>query len=388
VEVDGDRILSDARSLSFPRYPGTEGDPRARALIARALEEAGLQVHQEGFSYDIRPAERALRSLILASALLTAAAGALAPLSVPVALVLLASSLLPGGLLLVPTRAAERLYRREGRTRTANVVGRRPVAGSRLMLVIVAHHDSKSQNLTLSWRIGLATLALVCSSALAALLLVALARAQGLGRLSGPALAAAGVSTLALLALSSLRSGNRSPGAVDNAGSVAVLLELARLLPGQVRDDVELVFLASGAEEDHMVGARRWLDAHCGQPGSPRILALNLDAVGAPGRVALAERYGLGRSFSPVLSRIARATASALGLEVRGLLLPPALGVDAIPFSQRGIDCLTLSSEPGRALMAVHSERDLPENLDRDSLERVARLALGILRRAAEDETL
>ncbi len=174
--------------------------------------------------------------------------------------------------------------------------------------------------------------------------------------------------------LSTLRSGNRSPGGVDNAGSVAILLELARLLPARLPADVDLWFLSTGAEEDHMVGAMRWLDAHLGELARP-VLALNLDGAGIPGRLALLERFGFGRRFSPELSRLARAVARRQGIAVRGVLLPPAMGVDAIPFAHRGVPCLTLASGSlGRAVLAVHSAGDVAGNLDRAALERAARL--------------
>ena len=51
--VDGEAIQAAARELAFPRYPGTEGNARAGRLVASWLEEAGLDVEVEPFSYDI-----------------------------------------------------------------------------------------------------------------------------------------------------------------------------------------------------------------------------------------------------------------------------------------------------------------------------------------------
>ncbi|MDH3746413.1 MAG: M28 family metallopeptidase, partial [Acidobacteriota bacterium] len=182
---------------------------------------------------------------------------------------------------------------------------------------------------------------------------------------------------LALLILSTLRSGNRSPGGVDNAGSVAIVLELARHLPSILRDDVDLIFLSPGAEEDHMVGVMRWLDEHSGDLGRRPVYALNFDGAGIPGRIALLERFGFGRRFSARLSQVARTAAKRLGIPVRGVFLPPAMGVDAIPFAHRGIDCLTIASGSlGRATFAVHSAGDVADNLDGRALDEAARLGL------------
>ena len=63
-------------------------------------------------------------------------------------------------------------------------------------------------------------------------------------------LPAALLAAVALLAATFNPSGNESPGAMDNASGIAVLLEAARSLPGEATlAGVELVFLATGAEE-------------------------------------------------------------------------------------------------------------------------------------------
>ncbi len=378
IAIDGERILAEARALSYPRYPGTEGDRRAIAQVAAALEEAGLEVAVEQFSYDVRPAFRALRAMLAGSAALLAAAGFLLDPAPVWAVAAVALALAAGGIFLAWAPGLERIYHAPGPTVTANVVGRRRAARPRRTLILLAHHDSKSQNLTLPVRVGLTFVALAGGLGLAALVALELA-----GSAAGPSWlpeAAGLAAAAALLGLSTLASGNRSPGATDNAGSVGILLELARKLPAAVPDDVELIFLSPGAEEDHMVGAMRFLDRHLEQLRPRPLLAINFDGAGLPGRAVLIERYGFGRPFSPTLSRAARRASRALGIPVRGVLIPPALGVDAIPIAHRGVECLTLSSGSlSRAVLAVHSAGDRPENLDRDALDRVARLGAEVV---------
>ena len=66
--------------------------------------------------------------------------------------------------------------------------------------------------------------------------------------------------------------------------------------------------------------------------------------------------------------------------------MPPAMGIDAIPFARRGIECLTLASgRLGPALLAVHSSRDLPDHLDLEALERTATLSLALLQEVAAE---
>jgi len=103
---------------------------------------------------------------------------------------------------------------------------------------------------------------------------------------------------------------------------------------------------------------------------------LNFDGAGAAGKTVLIERFGFGRRFSKTLSAVARRAAQRLDLPLRSIIMPPAMGIDAIPFAHHGIDCLTLSSgRLDRAAISVHSSRDVAGHLDAATLERIAELA-------------
>ncbi len=390
TDDDVDRILADATALAFPRYPGTDGDRKAIELVAGWMRDAGLEVAVEPFSYDIRPAFRVLRGVLASLALLVAASGLLAASSALAAAGILAAGLAVGGVVLGWSPWAEKLYAADGITRTANVVGRAGSRDPRVTIILLAHHDSKSQNLTFPVRISMTILAIAGGLSLAAWLAIRLVA----GVVPGPGwlpLASALVAAAALAVLSTLRSGNRSPGGVDNAGSVGIVLQLARRLPAASPPDVEWIFLSPGAEEDHMVGAMRWLDAHREELAGARkdVWALNFDGAGNPGRVCLLERFGYGRWFSRHLSAVARRQAERLGIRVRGVLMPPAMGIDAIPFAHRGVDCLTFSSGSlGRATLAIHSAGDVAELLDRDALKRTTQLAASVAEALAADGRL
>ena len=128
-----------------------------------------------------------------------------------------------------------------------------------------------------------------------------------------------------------------------------------------------------------MVGAMRWLDRHADELAAAPVDALNLDGAGNPGRLALIVRYGFGRAFAPALALAARRTAAALGIPVRRVFLPPALGLDSIPFVHRGVPCLTLASGAlDRATLAIHSAGDTAANLSPSALHQAARLAAAL----------
>lgn len=377
--ISGDRILADAYELAFPRAAGSNGDTRMIGMLRERFADLGLQTSVEEFSYDIRSAMWVLRAVLVAGAILVFAASIAIASSPVLGAVLLGCAVSPGLIFLTWAPWLEGLYRRDGPTHTANVVGRRVAESARMTLMVMAHHDSKSQSLTLPFRAGFTMVAIAGALTLSALAVVALAS----GTTPGPGwlpLVAGGSAAAAALTLATLRNGNLSPGGVDNAGSLAILLELARVLPGAVNDDVELIFLSTGAEEDHMVGAMRWLDAHLVRLRARPLYCLNLDGAGSLGRLVLLERYGFRRLFSTTMSAAARRAADRLGYRLRSVTTPPAMGIDAIPFVHRGVPCLTVSSGSlDRATMAVHSSSDRSDNLDASTLERAARLGLEIL---------
>ena len=99
------------------------------------------------------------------------------------------------------------------------------------------------------------------------------------------------------------------------------------------------------------------------------------------------ERFGFGKRFSAPLSAVARRAAQRLGLRVRGIVMPPAQGIDAIPFFHRGLDCLTISSGSlGPATYAIHSAGDTFDKLDGRSLAEAAALATEMARELGSDQ--
>jgi len=371
---DGNHIFGDATTLAYPRYPATEGDAKAISWLESRFLEMGLDTTLQWFTYDLGPAQRALQSVLVASAFLVAAAGIATTRSPVTGLILLMAAFLPGVVFLAWSPWLERLYHREGGTRTANVIGRRGLAEPRMTLILMAHHDSKSQSLSFPFRMGLTITTIAGASVLASLALIAILS----DNLPGPnwlAPVAGAATALAAFALSMMKSGNQSPGGVDNAGSVAIVLAVARRLISELADDIELIVLSTGAEEDHMIGAMRWLDAYAESLVSPAF-CLNLDGAGAPGRAVLIERYGFGKLFSAEMSAAARRASRGLGINPRGIVMLPGMGIDSIPFAHRGVPCLTLSSGSlGRATMSVHSANDKAEHLDPDTLAMMANLA-------------
>jgi hypothetical protein len=165
-----------------------------------------------------------------------------------------------------------------------------------------------------------------------------------------------------------------TPGAIDNAVAVAILLELANAL-----QDVErphpIILAATASEEDGLAGARALADALHESVG----LAVSLDLVGSPGVLTL---NGLGpRIGAPAMDRFVRA-ARASGVRIDAplthrivsRLLPQIERSDHGVFAARGVPALHLyhRGEIERIYLPYHGPLDTIDEVDVDSLDDAA----------------
>ena len=106
---DGNSIYDEAAELAFPRYPGSDGDARAIELLEERTRTIGLETSLQWFTYDLGPAQRALRLTLISSAVLVAAAGFLTARSPLFGLALLAAAVIPGVVFLAWTPWLDRM---------------------------------------------------------------------------------------------------------------------------------------------------------------------------------------------------------------------------------------------------------------------------------------
>ncbi len=181
----------------------------------------------------------------------------------------------------------------------------------------------------------------------------------------------------ALLVMAHYDTVPASPGGVDNAAAVGVVLELARVLavaPPAI--PVLLVFTAN--EEIGLVGA----EALAGRRGGDIAFALALDLIGGTGDLSL---NGASQLIGRVeLGWLAHA-ADRAGVVVRAPLphrvvsrtWPQVERSDHSPFTRRGIPAVHLydRGQDGEWIdLAYHSARDTASRVDRRSLDDVGRL--------------
>ncbi|KXB05445.1 hypothetical protein AKJ50_00690 [candidate division MSBL1 archaeon SCGC-AAA382A13] len=187
-----------------------------------------------------------------------------------------------------------------------------------------------------------------------------------------------------------------SPGADDNASGVSVMLEVARVLSESPLENVEVKFVAFGAEEQGLIGSD-----YFSKNSNASDFLFNIDTVGSGDELSIVEGNGVirkHRTSSELKNRISKN-------EKISVYWAPFSGYDHIPFIKRGMKAVTLSSfeniekntldhflEKVFKLTNVqtirhsqlHTVEDEPEKIKLENIRRAGEITLNML--GAEDD--
>jgi hypothetical protein len=330
-------------------------------MCAVYLQKSGLSIEFEKFDFSEFPGRFAVPviGLLLATVVVLTvhvfwSHGSAAPALVTLAL---------GAIVVV---ASSRWLTRQGtsrvpwlRSHSVNLVARR----GKPSVWLVAHIDSKSQTIPMVARIASMVVSVIAIVVMAASLVSAwLATTSGnLDWSQSEWLLGSGlIALLAVIPLVVCFTGNRSPGAVDNASGVVSVLLAARAL--STRPDVGVV-ITSG-EELGLAGARAFVTSH-----STRGIALNCDTIDDAGEFWCMASGARGAAVAAV----GRA-ASRLSLNVPIRAMLPGILADSVAFADAGWDSVTLSRGNIATLARVHTSSDTCERLTGTGIAKAARL--------------
>jgi hypothetical protein len=174
-----------------------------------------------------------------------------------------------------------------------------------------------------------------------------------------------------------------SPGAVDNATAVGVLIELARVLE-RARPEYGVMLVFTANEEIGLVGA----EALAARLGDDVAFAIALDLIGGSGDLVL---NGAGELIGADEMRWLAAAAQRAGIVLRAPLAhrvvsrwwPQVERSDHGPFTRRGIRAVHFydRGQDGEWIdLAYHSPGDLLPRVDRTSVDEVGRLLFALTR--------
>ena len=164
-----------------------------------------------------------------------------------------------------------------------------------------------------------------------------------------------------------------SPGAVDNAVSVGLLLELARYLKhgGPMRT---IVLVWTAAEENRMIGSIPLAEKFAEGLG----FVVSLDLIGSPGTLTLNGLSDLiGRGWLMWLAEVSKQAKIDISApwthRAISLLFPDLERSDHAAFSDRGVPAIHLYTRgDDRIYLPYHTEHDTMAQVDRKSVEDAA----------------
>jgi aminopeptidase YwaD len=169
----------------------------------------------------------------------------------------------------------------------------------------------------------------------------------------------------------------QAPGAEDNASGIGVLLAVAEALQG-ARPRLPVLLVAFGSEEprgstddDHHYGSRAFVESL--RPPERRMLRgmVSLDRVGVGQVVPVSSAGGPDPMRAELLAAARRAAVATDALTGNR-------ASDHWSFVRTGLPGVRLGSTP---YAGYHSPGDLPAVVQRDQLERTARIVMAWLRR-------
>lgn len=397
MNFDPNTALQYAASIARPRRVGSGEDEKVADEIAERLQSFGYQVDREPFAFSIAPqlflALEILVGLMLIAAMFVLDDSArMIPALLFFVFILAANPInraVRSRSVLPSEHQPQPLWKWRTTLSSTNLIATLPDQSTDSSLphvYLIAHYDSKSQWLPLALRITLFFLAITCGLVFATLNLF---RADAL--FTNPFGFIAFISALPLLLLD---TGNESPGAIDNASSVGLVLHLAECLVG--RDDpadrlrdvpskrlYDLTILITSGEELSLMGSTAYVKRHAAQldQEADRIHILNFDGIGVDGdlRLISPRRAKIG------LSQWIESACRELKLPLGRFNLIGAL-YDHMPFAEHGLDAITLVAI-GKASRSIHTAQDSIDKLHVRGFDQAGRLALGVIEKLTTDGT-
>lgn len=397
---DARKALQIAMHIARPRRVGSQAENQVGRELASRLEQIGFKIHAEPFRFSdastifLKLEIIACQALIAATIWLCASGSSIR--SVTAALLILLLGLVSdlnravqqGSLVRGKKQTAWRnLCQRLGRSyHGTSYVARLPHTyggGNAIHLLIVAHYDSKSQRMPLAARIFLFALGMSGAMLFAILILFS----SLMPVMVTPAMALGGLALLAGLPLWFLDLGDDSPGAIDNASGVGVVMELAHALANdpQIRSKLDLTVLLTSAEEVSTMGAVAYVQRHELElrhwEQSGHVYVFNFDGVGVNGPLRWVSKGELAALHSellePRLVSLVRQACKDLGCKIKSFNLPGAL-YDHLPFAALGLQAGTLVAV-SRASLGVHTRRDSADKLALAGFEQAGQVAMRVI---------
>lgn len=416
LEFDAQRALQYAKSISRPRLVGSEGEKFVAKYLVDKFKSYGFEIAEQEFVFSTgwQIGQGVLfiaLGLLLSVSYLTYKTSPLlaSVLSVFTLLGALSSHLLIRKMLSLSVAASDRsptrwvsriLFWLGTKLKSSNIIARFKLsevekAHNRPSLYLLAHYDSKSEaiGIPLVVRIILIVIAMLGAVVISLMfILFGLQQEIASSKWIGGIITALYFMTMASAVLLLLFRGttNKSPGAIDNASGVGILLHLAEIISQQKETfkKLDVTFVATGAEEFGLMGAFAFCQAHEEELRQRKgnVYFLNFDGPGVDGGVYAISGIGLMPEFPQEgknLQSMIKTIGQEHGLGVHTLPIVAGAMFDHFPFRMEGLDAVSLAVISTKSLTVVHSSKDTIEQLDLEGFDKIGRLACRVIERIA-----
>lgn len=366
-----------AAELAFPRLVGTEGEVKAQQIISEKMKSIGNPFHIEDLKCSKFAINIAFRMVPPIGALLILGAwGFSEPLlgfNNPIASLIfsiialvwiaLSSTIINNSFGRVPKIG--QIYK------TQNFISEITPSAPKGHLIYVAHYDSKSQ-----FYPGIVRVILFIAGLISGLLYAAQVLVRSIIILSGgypagfwtPSIYSFLIAFCLNFSLILNSVGNRSPGALDNATSVATVLELSKLFKNAPMQNVQLSFVITAAEELGLYGAADYVKRRRGQLDPKTTYFLNYDGIGGKSKTILLTAYGIPpKKTSSVLNKFIDEIVKGYSLkdDFSKIYLPIGAATDHVPIQRAGYEVTML----GTFIKNFHTAKDAIQSIDDKNLK-------------------
>ncbi|MCP4763861.1 MAG: Zn-dependent exopeptidase M28 [archaeon] len=386
----GEKMDAIVKELSFPRLPGSEGDPKGVEYCKNLFGEIDLKLgEEEVLATDFWVGW----GMQLIGFTIIAIVSGLFYFFIMIPWVnLIAISLLIVMILsTIPKILGSGELKIIGEPiKTKNLIGKIPAKGTSTKTIIISgHHDTKSQTITTIFRaiayaiLGMGAALMLLVFFIGGLLGIIILLIPGFTIPLGYQILGLVTYIITLcgaIPISFNRLGNKSPGSTDNASSVAVLYELAKVINKNPLENTQIIVAIFGAEEVGMLGARAWVKKHFDEYPVDSTYNINIDMVGYRGaNVQMMEYEGAPkkRRVSQFLCDLAYEVAKEKGIDLHGFWMPTGAATDRNVFTSKGYDGMDFAVM--KAAMHTHRKNDSPDKFDGNLCVKTVEIIMGMI---------
>jgi hypothetical protein len=240
-------------------------------------------------------------------------------------------------------------------------------------ILLTAHLDSKSQTYTTFQRVTLYRLWAYSGIAFGGFYIFYMTILFGIVSiplnvaLTG-AWISSGVISVSNIFLLFLNTGNKSPGALDNASGMAIVFELSKYFLKNPLNHFNVWCCQFSAEELGTMGSRIFVNEYEQEFRKGRAFQINFDMVSCLchklNYIQYFESYGIffRKNIAPLLSNYLKQAALEENLDIKGFHLSVGAHTDTVPFHLRDFDAVDITTKI--AALYTHTENDTPDKVD------------------------